>query len=54
MIKKDLRENGQLTTTPTDQGRRNLDVFHPSYRVKHIKERPLGELVGTDLFLDIG
>lgn len=28
-------------------------MFHPSYRVKHIKERQLTELVNTDIFLDI-
>ena len=39
MIKKDLRENGSLWTEPTEQGKKDLDVFHPSYRVKHIKER---------------
>lgn len=53
MIKKDLRENGTLTTTPSDQGKKDLDVFHPSYRVKNIKDRPLVELINTDLFLDI-
>ena len=53
MIKKDLRENGLLSTAPTEQGKKDLDVFHQSYRVKHIKQRALAELAGSDLFLDI-
>jgi len=28
MIKKDLRENGLLSTAPTEQGKKDLDVFH--------------------------
>jgi len=32
-----------LTTSPTDEGVKVIDVFSPSYRVKHIKGRSLKE-----------
>lgn len=40
---------------PTEQGRKDLDLFHPNYRVKHVKNRKINELLteGSDLFLDI-
>ena len=28
-----------LTTTPTEKGDKDLDVFHPSYRVKRVNRR---------------
>lgn len=64
-FKNHFYEYGSLTTTPTDKGNKDLDVFHPSYRVKRINDEPLSNFQprhrkdqkGTekedDLFLDI-
>ena len=30
-----------ITTEPTEKGEKDLDVFHPSYRVKRINKQPL-------------
>jgi len=35
-IKKEFFEKGTLTTAPTEKGKKDLDVFHPSYRVKNL------------------
>ena len=32
---------------------KDLDVFHPSYRVKRISKIPISEFLSDDLFLDI-
>lgn len=53
MIKKQLKEHGQMSTTPTDQGKKDLDLFHQSYRVKNVHKLPLKELFCSDLYLDI-
>ncbi len=63
IVKKTLYEHGQISTSPTEEGMKVLDVFHPSYRVKRIKEKKIYELsadsmLGSDrgdgdLFLDI-
>ena len=53
MMKKQLREHGTITTTLTEQGRKDLDIFHHSYRVKLVDGKPLKELDHTDLYLDI-
>ena len=37
---------------PTDKGNKELDVFHPSYRVKRVSKK-ISDLANTDLFLDI-
>ena len=47
-----LRHNCYVSTTPTEEGKKQLDVFHPSFRTKHIKERPI-KTFNDDLFLDI-
>jgi len=41
-----------LYTEPTESGQKELDVFHPSYRVKRIKAKKLDSFDG-DLFLDV-
>ena len=53
MIKDNLRQNGYLWTYPTAQGKKTLDVFHSSYRVKHIQQRKLTDLKDDPIFLDI-
>jgi hypothetical protein len=40
-VKIYLYEHGILTTSPTDEGVKVIDVFSPSYRVKHINGKPL-------------
>ena len=43
---------GSVTTEPTEQGKKDLDPFHPSFRVKRIKDKRLDDF-RDDLFLDI-
>ena len=61
-VKNYLYLRGYLSTTPTEEGAKNLDVFHPSYRVKNIDKRRLDEFNvkegqtdngNKDIFLDI-
>ena len=40
-MKNHLNENGYLSTKLTEQGRKDLDLFHPSYRVKLVQKMPL-------------
>lgn len=51
-LKKHILEFGYIQTTPTDKGNKELDVFHPSYRVKRV-DKKISDLDNTDLFLDI-
>lgn len=56
-FKKHIYDHGILQTQPTEKGKKELDVFHPSYRVKRINKR-LNELkendqCSTDIFLDV-
>lgn len=51
-FKKHIRDFGVLHTEPTEKGLKELDVFHPSYRVKRVNKK-LKELADSDLFLDI-
>ena len=44
--------NGLVSTEPTSKGEVDLDVFHPSYRVKCIIKRPVSSF-HNDLWLDI-
>jgi len=34
--KKHLMNIGSLSTEPTEQGKKDLDPFHPSYRIKRL------------------
>lgn len=68
-IRKNFKEHfyefGTITTTPTDKGMKDLDIFHPSYRVKRITKEPIvnfhpwfrkvrkSEERDDELFLDI-
>ena len=47
-----LRYNCYVSTTPTEEGKKQLDLFNPSFRTKRIKERPIKTFT-DDLFLDI-
>ena len=51
-FKKYVKDKGVIFTQPTTKGEKELDVFHPSYRVKRVRKR-LQELNESDLFLDI-
>lgn len=55
MFKENFREYGSVSTNPTEQGRKDLDLFHPNYRVKQVLKRKIKDLLteGSDLFLDI-
>ena len=33
---------------PTEKGKKDLDVFHPSYRVKYIRNEPLKNFMMND------
>ncbi len=41
-----------ISTEPTEEGKKELDAFHPSFRVKRFKNKPI-ETFNDDLFLDI-
>jgi len=51
-LKQHIYENGWIRTEPTWKGKKELDVFHPCYRVKHVNKR-LIDLADNDLFLEI-
>lgn len=54
-LKSKIRENGILTTQPTEKGAKELDAFHASYRVKRVSMRlqKLQLPENGDLYLDI-
>lgn len=53
-ILKDLyTKNGTLSTAPTEKGKKDLDVFHPSYKIKQIKMEPISNFLNDDRFIDI-
>jgi len=54
-LKKHIYDHGWIITQPTDKGNKELDVFHPCYRVKRVSKRlsELSEEKNGDLFLDI-
>jgi transcription elongation factor SPT6 len=41
-----------ISTDPTEEGKKELDAFHPSFRVKRVRNKPI-ETFNNDLFLDI-
>ena len=47
-----LRNNCFVSTNPTEEGKKQLDAFHPSFRTKRIRERPI-KTFNDDLFLDV-
>jgi len=51
-FKNFVKENGFLETEQTEKGKKELDIFHPSYRVKKVKKW-LKELENDDFFLDV-
>lgn len=54
MMKSTLNENGYMSTVLTEQGKKDLDLFHASYRVKLVQKMPLSQLKNqNDLYLDI-
>jgi hypothetical protein len=53
MLKKQLKEHAQISCILTEQGKKDLDIFHLSYRVKLVENMPLKQLISSDLFLDI-
>lgn len=53
-MKKHVYANYELSTSPTEQGLKDLDLFHQSYRVKRVKGLDLRKLKAqSDLYLDI-
>ena len=38
-LKDHIYEYGWIVTQPTEKGQRELDIFHSSYRVKHLQLR---------------
>jgi hypothetical protein len=53
MFKQTIRLSAEITTTLKEQGKKELDIFHQSYRVKLVKNLPLEKLRNSDLYLDI-
>lgn len=43
-MKKQVYGNYELSTQPTDQGKKDLDLFHQSYRVKRVQRISLKKL----------
>ena len=53
-MKNNISEHAHITTYVTDQGKKDLDLFHLSYRVKTVRQMPLSQLRNqNDLYLDI-
>lgn len=52
-MKKQLREHGIITCDLTEQGGKDLDIFHQSYRVKLVEQMPLKQLMQSDVYLDV-
>lgn len=50
-LKKHIYEYGWIKTQPNDKGKKDLDVFNPTYRTKYV-DRKISEL-NDDLFLEI-
>jgi hypothetical protein len=50
-----LIQNGCITTEPTEKGKKDLDVFHPSYKIKRINKEPIKNFFDNldDRFIDI-
>jgi hypothetical protein len=40
-MKSHFYANAHLSTSPTEKGMKDIDPFHPSYRVKRIDKAPL-------------
>jgi len=38
-LKKHIYDNAYITTEPTEKGKKELDVFHPSYRTKRVNKK---------------
>ena len=65
IFKNHFYQYGSVKTQPTEKGNKDLDVFHPSYRVKRINDEPVSSFHPKhrkdnknqpredDLFLDI-
>jgi len=53
MFKQELKENGFLSTHPTEQGKKDLDIFHPSYRCKHIVQDKISDFQMKEDYLAI-
>ena len=45
-------QHAMVTTTPTDLGLKELDIFHPSFRIKRITSKPIASFV-DDMWIDI-
>jgi hypothetical protein len=46
-VKQHIYKYGYLQTSPTEEGKKVIDVFHPSYRVKHIKDLTLETIMNN-------
>jgi transcription elongation factor SPT6 len=47
-----LRAYGKISTTPTELGLKEIDIFNSSFRIKRLKDKPINSF-NSDLFLDI-
>lgn len=43
-MKDHLHENAYISVNLTEQGKKDLDLFNPSYRVKLVQKLPLKNL----------
>lgn len=51
-FKQHIYKYGVIQTEPTEKGKKELDIFHPCYRVKRL-QKELKDLENSDIFLDI-
>lgn len=52
-MREHFQQQGTISTTPTDQGNKELDVFHPCYRIKRILNEPISQFFDDDRFIEI-
>ena len=53
IFKKHFYKTGCLSTEPTEIGGKELYIFHPSYKVKHIEQEPVSKFENDHRMLDI-
>lgn len=51
-VRKFFNQYATLTTNPTDEGKKELEALHSSYRVKRIIKKPIDSF-DNDLYIDI-
>ncbi len=54
LLKKEYFEKGYIETRPTEKGKKDIDVFNPSYKIKYINRESISNFMKNDeRFIDI-